>query len=96
MYKQSPTPSIDKEGGIIVHVNQFFISKDKPFRFGDVVRLKNMKLGKRKLSKQQIADELGISVNTVKTQKQRALQLLRLKLNPETFLTLIMLLYRLK
>ncbi|MNY07459.1 ECF RNA polymerase sigma factor SigE [compost metagenome] len=39
---------------------------------------------------QEIADELGISINTVKTQKQRALQLLRLRLNPQTFLTLIL------
>lgn len=37
----------------------------------------------------EIAAELGISVNTVKTQKQRALQLLRVKLNPETFLVLL-------
>lgn len=41
---------------------------------------------------QEIADELGISINTVKTQKQRALQLLRLRLNPQTFLTLILIL----
>ncbi|GEO03342.1 DNA-directed RNA polymerase sigma-70 factor [Adhaeribacter aerolatus] len=34
---------------------------------------------------QEIAEELGISVNTVKTQKQRSLQLLRLRLNPEIF-----------
>ncbi|PTX18862.1 RNA polymerase sigma-70 factor (ECF subfamily) [Pontibacter mucosus] len=32
---------------------------------------------------QEVAEELGISINTVKTQKKRALQLLRLKLNPE-------------
>lgn len=44
----------------------------------------------------EIADELGISVNTVKTQKQRALQLLRLRLNPQTFLTLMMLLQGVK
>jgi RNA polymerase sigma factor (sigma-70 family) len=34
---------------------------------------------------QEISDELGISINTVKTQKQRALQLLRLKLTSRTF-----------
>jgi RNA polymerase sigma-70 factor (family 1) len=34
---------------------------------------------------QEIAEELGISVNTVKTQKKRALQLLRLQLKPEVF-----------
>lgn len=40
---------------------------------------------------QEIAEELGISVNTVKTQKQRALQLLRLKLSPEFFAVLVLL-----
>jgi RNA polymerase sigma-70 factor (ECF subfamily) len=39
----------------------------------------------------EIAKELGISVNTVKTQKQRALQLLRLKLKPEFFIFLLIL-----
>ncbi|WP_138476630.1 RNA polymerase sigma-70 factor [Dyadobacter bucti] len=34
---------------------------------------------------QEIADCLGMSVNTVKKQKQRALELLRLKLTPELF-----------
>jgi RNA polymerase sigma-70 factor (family 1) len=34
---------------------------------------------------QEIADELGMSVNTVKKQKQKALELLRLKLRPEMF-----------
>jgi RNA polymerase sigma-70 factor (family 1) len=34
---------------------------------------------------QEIAEELGVSVNTVKTQKQRALYLLRQKLSTETF-----------
>jgi RNA polymerase sigma-70 factor (family 1) len=34
---------------------------------------------------QEIADQLGMSVNTVKKQKQRALELLRLKLTPELF-----------
>ncbi|GGE22330.1 MULTISPECIES: RNA polymerase sigma-70 factor [Sphingobacterium] len=35
------------------------------------------------LSNQQIADELSISVNTIKTQKQRALKVIRQNLNPE-------------
>lgn len=43
------------------------------------------------LKNQEIADKLDISINTVKTQKKRALQLLRLKLKPESFLTLIIL-----
>ncbi|QNF35376.1 RNA polymerase sigma-70 factor [Adhaeribacter swui] len=34
----------------------------------------------------EIAATLGISINTVKTQKQRAMQLLRLRLNPEAFI----------
>lgn len=37
----------------------------------------------------QIADVLGISVNTVKTQKQRALKVLRGNLSPELFVVLI-------
>jgi RNA polymerase sigma-70 factor (ECF subfamily) len=44
------------------------------------------------MKNQEIAEELGISVNTVKTQKQRALKLLRLKLDPELFALLILLL----
>jgi RNA polymerase sigma-70 factor (ECF subfamily) len=38
---------------------------------------------------QEIADELSMSVNTVKKQKQKALQLLRLKLTPEMFLLIL-------
>ena len=34
---------------------------------------------------QEIADELGMSVNTVKKQKQKAMELLRIKLRPELF-----------
>lgn len=40
------------------------------------------------LKNQEIADELKISINTVKTQKARALELLKLRLKPETFLAL--------
>lgn len=40
---------------------------------------------------QEIAEELGISVNTVKTQKQRAMQLLRQKLSVESFSFLMLL-----
>lgn len=43
------------------------------------------------LKNQEISKKLGISVNTVKTQKKRALQFLRLRLKPETFLTLLIL-----
>lgn len=41
------------------------------------------------MKNQEIADELDMSVNTVKKQKQRALQLLRLKLEPEMFIILL-------
>lgn len=40
---------------------------------------------------QEIADELGMSVNTVKKQKQKALELLRLKLRPELFTVFLLL-----
>ena len=38
---------------------------------------------------QEIADELGISINTLKKQKQKVLELLRLKLTPELFSMLL-------
>ena len=44
------------------------------------------------LKNEQIAIEMGISINTVKTQKQRALQLLRLKLTDKVYLLLLFLL----
>lgn len=37
----------------------------------------------------EIADELNMSINTVKKQKQKALQLLRMKLSPEMFFFLL-------
>ncbi len=39
------------------------------------------------MKNQEVADKLGISVNTVKTQKQRAVQLLKLRLK-DFYLTL--------
>ena len=41
---------------------------------------------------QEIADELGISINTVKTQMKTALKFLRENLQEKTFLTLLYLL----
>jgi len=53
---------------------------------------KIMKLGHLEgMKNEEIAQELGISVNSVKTQKQRGLQLLRQKLSPELFLSLLLL-----
>ena len=43
------------------------------------------------LSNQEIADQLAISVNTIKTQKQRALRVLRQKIHPEYFFLLLLL-----
>ena len=45
------------------------------------------------LRNDEIAERLGVSVNTIKTQKARALQLLRLRLDPLSF-TLFLLLCR--
>lgn len=39
----------------------------------------------------KIAKQLGISINTVKTQKQRGLKIFRAKLNPELFALLLLL-----
>ena len=44
------------------------------------------------LRNDEVAERLGVSVNTVKTQKARAIQLLRLKLDPSAFLCLLLLL----
>jgi RNA polymerase sigma-70 factor (family 1) len=42
----------------------------------------------------EIADELDMSINTVKKQKQRALQLLRMKLSPELMLPVLLLIIK--
>jgi len=44
------------------------------------------------LKNQKIAEQLGVSINTVKTHKKRGLQLLRLRLNPEIYTLFTMLL----
>lgn len=51
-----------------------------------IISLKSFLEGKKN---QEIADELGMSINTVKKQKQRALQLLRLKLSSDIFIILL-------
>lgn len=51
-----------------------------------IISLKGFLAGKKN---HEIADELGMSVNTVKKQKQRALQLLRLKLTSDLFTILL-------
>lgn len=46
------------------------------------------------LKNQEIADVLGISINTVKTQKKRGLQLLRTRLNPDFFAITLMFFFK--
>ena len=48
------------------------------------------------LKNNEIAEQLDISVETVKVQKKRALKQLRLKLNPESLLTLLVLIKHFK
>jgi RNA polymerase sigma-70 factor (ECF subfamily) len=43
------------------------------------------------MKNEEIARALDLSINTVKTQKKRALQLLRLKMDPRAFALLILL-----
>lgn len=43
------------------------------------------------LSNQEIADELNLSINTIKTQKQRGIRALKALLNPEFFILLMLL-----
>jgi RNA polymerase sigma-70 factor (ECF subfamily) len=42
------------------------------------------------LKNQEIADQTGVPLNTVKSQKQKALQLIRLKVHPETYVALLL------
>jgi RNA polymerase sigma-70 factor (family 1) len=54
-----------------------------------VISVKSFFEGKKN---QEIADELGMSINTVKKQKQKTIQLLRLKLNSEALALLLLIL----
>lgn len=62
---KAPIPSINDEGGIEVHIDNFFISRSLPWRYSDVLRVKSMRIGKRRLSMQQQADELGVVRSTL-------------------------------
>ena len=55
------TMSIDQEGGIAVHINRFFQSRGSNKDFQAVLQLKELKIGKRHVSMQRQADELGVS-----------------------------------
>lgn len=56
--------SIEREG-IIKHIDAYFISRGSDWRFPDVMRLSTMRIGKRRLSLRQQADELGVSRQTL-------------------------------
>lgn len=43
----------------IGHINWFFKDQGLPYTVEDVIRFKNMRVGKRRLSMQQQRDELG-------------------------------------
>lgn len=65
---------------VLAEINKILVtlpnSCQQIFRMGYLDGLKN----------QEIADQLGISINTVKTQKKRGLQLLKVRLNPDFFI----------
>lgn len=46
------------------------------------------------LSNQEISDQLSLSINTIKTQKQRALRVLKQKIRPEFYLAFMTLFFR--
>lgn len=69
-------------------LSEIFIAIDElPPRCSQVLKMSYLE-GKKN---QEISEMLGVSINTVKTQKQRALQLLRLKLSPTASLLFLLL-----
>jgi RNA polymerase sigma-70 factor (family 1) len=73
---------------VMVEINKIITSLpegcQRIFKMGYLEGLKNP----------QIAAQLGISINTVKTQKKRGLQLLKLRLNPNYFSLLALILFK--
>jgi hypothetical protein len=61
----TPIPSIEAEGGIEVHIDNFFAARGLPHRYQDVLRVRNMRVGKRRLSMQRQADELDVTRTTL-------------------------------
>jgi len=74
-----PPPVIDKIITAEVVANVHLALQSLPAKYREVSVLSYFE-GKKN---HQIAEELEMSVNTVKKQKQKALQLLRVKLSPE-------------
>lgn len=64
---------------VVGHIHQSLKALHEPYQ---TIGIKCFVEG---LKNQEVADELGISVNTVKKQKQKAVELLRLRLTPEFF-----------
>lgn len=83
--EQADLPVIDAiiTAEVIAEIHLAIQSLPESYR---IISLKGFLEGKKN---QEIADELGMSVNTVKKQKQRALQLLRLKLSSDLFVVLL-------
>jgi RNA polymerase sigma-70 factor (ECF subfamily) len=89
--QQQPAQPVDETGAIhaiiksevlaAVHraIKSLPVECQRIIRMGYIDGLKN----------QQIADMLDVSINTVKTQKKRGLQLLRLRLPPEMYMVLV-------
>jgi RNA polymerase sigma-70 factor (ECF subfamily) len=82
------TNEIEVEGGLELMIRSevvgqiFQAIEDLPEGCRTVVKLAYFE----SLKNEEIAGMLGISINTVKTQKARGLQLLRLRLDPSAFL----------
>lgn len=68
---------------VVVEIHQAIQSLPEEYR---VISLKGFLEQKKN---QEIADELNMSINTVKKRKQKALQLLRLKLSPDLLVILL-------
>jgi RNA polymerase sigma-70 factor (ECF subfamily) len=90
--QQQPTQPVEESGAmhaiikaeVLAQIHQALqslpVECQRIIRMGYIDGLKN----------QQIADTLEISINTVKTQKKRGLQLLRLRLPPELYVLLFL------
>lgn len=51
--------------GIESHVDTFFMERDSPWRFRDLLRLQQYRVGEKGLTIKQQADELGVSRTTL-------------------------------
>jgi transposase-like protein len=63
-YKVSPTPKLTPDN-IEAHINKELARIGSDKTYADVFRLRHTKIGKRNVSAQAAADEVGISRNTM-------------------------------